>query len=107
MITSLKKLSALSTPVSGAAAAGNHRVEPPTTLPVVAVPPPTNGVCYDQYELAEILNVRAATISDWISRGRCGVKLETCRAPRGRIFPQAFARFFGHVNRCEVVINEQ
>ena len=71
------------------------------------LPAPASGGTYTQTELAALLNVKVCTVRDWVARGQRGIKLQTLRAPRGRVTPAAVCVFLEAVNGIEVGIEER
>jgi len=76
--------------------------------PGLSLPAPRGGVAYSQEEVAELCAVRVSTVRDWVSRGlRCDgdvVRLQTLRAPRGQVTPEALRAFLEQVNGIRVQI---
>lgn len=66
------------------------------------ISPPADGCSYRAAEVAGLLDVRLATVRDWISRGVGGVRLRTLRVPRGRVAPADLCAFLSAVNGREV-----
>jgi hypothetical protein len=71
------------------------------------LPAPASGGTYTQTELAALLNVKVCTVRDWVARGNRGIRLQTLRAPRGRLTPGAVCEFLEAVNGIEVGIEER
>lgn len=76
----------------------------PSVLRIPA--PPDGGPFYTRAQAAAALKIKPITLYGWISPGLLvkgqRMKLETLRAPRGRISPAALCAFLGAVNGVEV-----
>ena len=75
---------------------------------VLRLPPPQNGVCYRQAEIAGFLGRRLSTVRDWVAQrdGR-QLRLATLRCPRGMVAPADLREFLSLRNPgTRVVIRE-
>lgn len=74
------------------------------------IPPPAEGATYSAADVARITGVSEATVRGWVCRGLKvsggEVKLQTLRAPRGRITPAALCVFLETVNGVKVLVRE-